>query len=153
MEERTYFPFLLSWVEAISYLPRKEQGEAVLAIVRYGLYGTDPDPLPSGGAMTAYLMAKPTLDASRKKAISGAAGGRANGKQTGSKSEANPKQTASNDEANGEANAKLKININNNIKEKKINKRKEPNACVLLHGEVSPLMQEAARRLLEEEQA
>ena len=54
------------------------------AIVDYALYGAEPDMaiLPNAAAI-AFDLIRPTLDASRRKAISGQLGGlaRANGKQ------------------------------------------------------------------------
>lgn len=53
----------------------------------------------SGAAAIAFMLIKPNLDASRRKAKSGKNGGTS--KQTASKSEANGKQSGSKAEANG----------------------------------------------------
>lgn len=110
--ERKQFTFYESFYKAMSYLKEKnERAEFYDAIIPYALYGIEPDmnALPDNVAM-AFEFAKPTLDASRRKAESGQAGGKreASGKQIASKSEANAKQTTSKNEANDKQTASEK---------------------------------------------
>lgn len=101
--ERTQFTFYESFFKAISRIKKSaDRAAAYDAICAYALYGTDPDidKMPDAAAI-AFELSKPNLDASKRKAISGKAGGKskqsaskveANGKQNGSKTEANTKQ-------------------------------------------------------------
>lgn len=104
--ERTQFTFYESFLKAVSRIKKKaDRCDAYDAICNYAMYGVVPDldNLPDSVAI-AFELSKPNLDASRRKAKSGKAGGEAkqtaskqeaNGKQNGSKTEANAKQTAS----------------------------------------------------------
>ena len=87
---RGQFTFYRSYYEAIKQLPKKEQANVLLAICAYAL--DEETPKLTGTAAAIFMLVKPTLDASKRKAESGKAGGSA--KQTGSKREAKPKQTA-----------------------------------------------------------
>ena len=92
--------FYRSFWEAVKGLPRKDRQPIVEAIIAYGLDGESPKGLTQGQS-AFFLLCKPTLDASRRKAENGKKGGskpEANGKQTGSKPEANGKQTGSENE-------------------------------------------------------
>ncbi|MBQ2382935.1 MAG: hypothetical protein II290_02750 [Oscillospiraceae bacterium] len=91
MEERKQFTFYGSFWEAIKELPAKYQLPTLRAIICYALFQEEPTSLPPT-CRAVFLLVKPTLDASRKKAASGKQGGQA-GKQTGSKPEANRNQT------------------------------------------------------------
>ena len=96
-DNRNQFTFYKSYLDAIEELPAKQQLPILKAIIRYALFGEDPDNLPSV-CRAVFLLVKPTLDASRKKAANGKLGGKsekANCKQTESKQQANSKQTAS----------------------------------------------------------
>lgn len=84
MDDRKQFTFYVSYWEAIEALPAKSQLPVLKAIIKYALFGEEPASL-SGACRSIFLLVKPTLDASRKKA--------ANGKQGGSKPKANRKQT------------------------------------------------------------
>lgn len=91
MDTRGQFTFYKSYWDAIEELPAKSQLPILRAIIRYALFGQEPVNLPST-CRAVFLLVKPTLDASRKKAANGKHGGskpKANGKQT----EAPPKQT------------------------------------------------------------
>lgn len=92
MDERTQFTFYRSYWDAIEELPAKAQLPILKAIIRYALFGEEPSSL-SSVCRAVFLLVKPTLDASRKKA--------ANGKQGGSKKKANSKQK-SNEKENEE---------------------------------------------------
>ena len=85
MDDRKQFTFYVSYWEAIEQLPAKSQLPILKAIIKYALFGEEPTSL-SGACRSIFLLVKPTLDASRKKA--------ANGKQGGSKPKANRKQSA-----------------------------------------------------------
>ena len=122
--ERTQFTFYESFFKAISRIKKStDRAAAYDAICAYALYGIEPDidRMPDAAAI-AFELSKPNLDASKRKAISGKAGGKA--KQTGSKVEANGKQNASKMEANGkqEQTASEKEN-------KKENKKEKENEC------------------------
>ena len=97
MDERGQFTFYRSFWEAIKSLPKKDKLPILEAIIEYALDGKSSCAL-SQSQSAFFLLVKPTLDASRKKAANGKLGGKsekANGKQTESKTEANDKQTAS----------------------------------------------------------
>ena len=93
--ERTQFTFYDSFSRAISRIKSKAaRCDAYDALCKYALYGIEPevDKMPDSAAI-AFELIKPNLDASRRKAQSGSAGGKS--KQTASKEEANAKQTPS----------------------------------------------------------
>lgn len=96
MDERTQFTFYSSFFEAISRIKKKaDRADAYDAICAYALRAEEPDlSKMSDAAQIAFLLSKPNLDSSRRKAKNGKEGGskKANGKQTGSKPEANSKQ-------------------------------------------------------------
>lgn len=89
--ERNQFTFYRSYYEAVKELPKKEQCAVMLAICAYALEEKEPE--LTGTAKAIFSLVRPTLDASRRKAINGKSGG--GRKQNGSKTEANEKQTAS----------------------------------------------------------
>lgn len=105
--ERNQFTFYRSYYEAVKELPKKEQSAVMLAICAYAL--DEKEPALTGTAKAIFSLVRPTLDASRRKAANGKAGGER--KQTESKTEANDKQTASEKE------------------DKKENKNKKENKC------------------------
>lgn len=86
MEQRGQFTFYRSFWEAVKALPKKDRLPIYEAIVEYALDGTVPAGLTQSQA-AFFLLVKPNLDASRKKAE--------NGKQGGSKTKAKGKQTQS----------------------------------------------------------
>ena len=96
MDERTQFTFYASFFDAVSRIKKKaDRADAYDAICAYALREEDPDfSKMSDAAQIAFLLIKPNLDSSRRKAKSGKDGGskKANGKQSGSKQEANCKQ-------------------------------------------------------------
>lgn len=96
MDERTQFTFYASFFDAVSRIRKKaDRADAYDAICAYALREEDPDfSKMSDAAQIAFLLIKPNLDSSRRKAKSGKDGGskKANGKQNGSKQEANCKQ-------------------------------------------------------------
>lgn len=96
MDERTQFTFYASFFDAVSIIKKKaDRADAYDAICAYALREEDPDfSQMSDAAQIAFLLIKPNLDSSRRKAKSGKDGGskKANGKQNGSKQEANCKQ-------------------------------------------------------------
>lgn len=105
--EREQFTFYRSFLNGISRIKNKtSRCEAYDAIVLYALDGMEPDlDKLSDMASLAFVMAKPNIDASRKKAEAGRRGGSSGSsnsdKQTGSKPEANAsKPQASDEEAN-----------------------------------------------------
>lgn len=84
-EGRQQFTFYRSFWEAVKGLPKKDRTPILEAIIEYALDEKDPSGL-SQTQSAFFLLVKPTLDSSRKKAE--------NGKQGGSKPKANRKQTA-----------------------------------------------------------
>lgn len=96
MDERTQFTFYASFFDAVSRIKKKaDRADAYDAICAYALREEDPDfSKMSDAAQIAFLLIKPNLDSSRRKAKSGKDGGskKANGKQNESKTEANCKQ-------------------------------------------------------------
>ena len=110
--ERKQFTFYRSYLDAIRRLPKKEQGNIVIAICNYALDETIPSAL-SPIADTVFTLVKPTLDASRRKAEAGNCGGKtkATAKQTASKTQANVKQTVSEKEKEKEREKEREIEI------------------------------------------
>lgn len=96
--ERGQFTFYRSYYEAIKTLSKKDRDDVIMAICAYALDEVEPTTL-SGIQSAVFTLIRPTLDTSRRKAISGKNGGskpKANGKQSGSKSKAKAKQTEAN---------------------------------------------------------
>ena len=90
--ERSQFTFYASFFQSISRIKKKaDRCDAYDAICGYALTGELPnlDSIAESAAIV-FDISKPNLDASRRKAESGKAGGKR--KQTGSKPEANRKQ-------------------------------------------------------------
>lgn len=100
-EVRSQFTFYRSFFEAVFKIKNKAaRAEAYDAICKYALFNDAPDvDKMSDAAAIAFMLIKPNLDASRRKAKSGKNGGTS--KQTASKAEANGKQSGSKAEANG----------------------------------------------------
>lgn len=73
MMKRTQFTFYRSYWEAIANLPKKDRLPLYEAITDYALNGTAPQ--LSTAATAAFILIKPTLDTSRKRAIAGRQGG------------------------------------------------------------------------------
>lgn len=99
--ERAYFTFFKSFYDAISMLTDKAvQADAYRVLCEYALTGEEPDLSGVSDVVAAiFVMARPNIDTSRKKAESGKAGGKATksgGEADASEDEANE----SNDEAN-----------------------------------------------------
>lgn len=96
MDERTQFTFYASFFDAVSRIKKKaDRADAYDAICAYALREEEPDfSKMSDAAQIAFLLIRPNLDSSRRKAKSGKGGGskKANGKQNESKPEANCKQ-------------------------------------------------------------
>ena len=119
--ERNQFTFYASFFRSISRIKNKTTRCAAYdAVCRYAITGEEEEDLPDAAAI-AFEIIKPTLDASRRKAESGSAGGRA-------KSEANLKQA----EANGkQTEANLKQGENESkYKDKNKNKNKNKDKCL-----------------------
>lgn len=94
-EARSQFTFYRSFFEAVFKIKNKAaRAEAYDAICKYALFNDAPDvDKMSDAAAIAFMLIKPNLDASRRKAKSGKSGG--SSKQTASKTEANSKQSGS----------------------------------------------------------
>lgn len=106
--ERGQFTFYASFATAIARIKSKAaRCDAYDAIVKYAIYGTEPDVdlLPDAAAI-AFDLIRPVLDKGAKRAVSGAAGG---SKQSASKTEAKQKQTQR--EKEGEKEGEREIDI------------------------------------------
>lgn len=95
MDERTQFTFYASFFDAVSRIKKKaDRADAYDAICAYALREEEPDfSKMSDAAQIAFLLIKPNLDSSRRKAKSGKTVGAR--KQTVRKMKANRKQTVS----------------------------------------------------------
>lgn len=69
------FIFYESFLEAIGLLKPEEQLEAYKGICEYGLYGDLPE-FDSNAAQAIFIMAKPQIDANKKRRTDGFKGGR-----------------------------------------------------------------------------
>ena len=98
-EARSQFTFYRSFFESVFKIKNKSaRAEAYDAICKYALFNDAPDvDKMSDAAAIAFMLIKPNLDASRRKAKSGKSGG--SSKQTASKTDANSKQSGSKTEA------------------------------------------------------
>lgn len=102
MEERGQFTFYRSFYDALMRIKKKnERVDAYDAVCLYALTGKEPDldKVPDAVAV-AFLLIKPNLDVSRRKAENGKRGGNSQRGETASSEEANPKQSGSKPEAN-----------------------------------------------------
>ena len=117
-EARKGFTFFDSFAKAIRRIKKKaDRCDAYDAICDYALYGIEPDlDSMSDASAIAFELAKPNLDASKRKAKSG--------KQGGSKTKANAKQTAR------EKENEIEIEIENECYRKQAELAKE-SACLL----------------------
>ena len=114
---RTQFTWFESFSRAAQRIKNKVHRCAFYDIVtEYALYEKEPDMdnLPDSVAI-AFELIKPNLDASKRKAANGKAGG--SRKQTASKTEANAKQTASEKEIENEIEKENEIEIEIESKE------------------------------------
>lgn len=108
--ERNQFTFYRSFWEAVKGVPKRDRLPILEAIIGYALDESEPEGLSSFQA-AFFLLVRPNLDASRKRA--------AGGKNGGSLSQANRKLRASLAEASVKASAREKEN------EKEIEKENE----------------------------
>lgn len=99
--ERAYFTFFKSFYDAISMLTDKAvQADAYRVLCEYALTGEEPDLSGVSDVVAAiFVMARPNIDTSRKKAESGKAGGKAT-KSGGEADASEDEASESNDEAN-----------------------------------------------------
>lgn len=106
---RKQFTFYESFFEALELIEdQDDQAEAYRAICRYALRGEEPEleRLPAV-VRIVFLLIRPTLDASRRKAASGLQGGPAKN----SKTKANEKQTASEGEKENEIEIEKEVEV------------------------------------------
>ena len=97
------FTFFKSYYESSLDLATDEERLSLYtAIFEYAFNGKTTN--ISGPARAVFLMAKPVIDTSIKKALAGAKGGKSKNNNAGSKTEANGKQNGSKTEANGKQN-------------------------------------------------
>ena len=81
-EVRKQFTFYRSYYEALLPLPKETQANVLLAVCAYAFYEAEPDGL-SAVELAAFGLIKPTLDASRRKAMAGKKGGEARERKQG----------------------------------------------------------------------
>lgn len=149
MEEREYFPFYLSFYEALRHLPYKDRCALCYAIVQYGITDTEDEHKLTGGAAAAFEVMRPILHRSfvRSKA----------GKtpiKTGANSGSNYEQTDDQTPSKPLNNKEKKKNNNISSQEERVDSKKkgqQKQSPFVIHGEISPMMKEAADRLLKEE--
>lgn len=117
--ERDSFVFYRSWLEAIENLPRDMQGDALLAITRYAIFGdASADGLkPIAKAM--LTMAKPQIDVNNQRYVNGCGGGRKtksepNGNQTETKRKPKSNQNKTKPEPNENVNENDNVNVSSN---------------------------------------
>lgn len=110
--QRDLFTFYRSFYESLTYLKLEEKAKIYDAICNYALNGAIPS--LDNALQSIFILIKPNLDASRKRAENGSKGG----KQTQSKA----KQPKSNPQAKS---SKAKQPTSNIKKEKEIKKDKE----------------------------
>lgn len=111
---RSQFTFYRSFWEAIQELPIKAKTEVICAICAYALDGEET-PL-SGTSKAIFMLIKPTLDASAKKAEIGKQGvskREANRKQTASKADAEAKQDGCEGENENKKKNEIEIELEN----------------------------------------
>lgn len=74
--------FYATWFDCISQFPNSEkQGELVLALLRYAFYGATPDYSTGTMERMFFDMARPLIDADRRKRNGGAPRGNKNAKK------------------------------------------------------------------------
>lgn len=88
--ERDGMVFYRSFYDAIKELPPEDFKKCTVALLEYGLNGTEPE--TSGIEKTVYIMAKPQIDKNNQRYINGKQGGR-NKNQTETETEPNQNQT------------------------------------------------------------
>lgn len=109
--ERNQFTFYRSYLDAIRRLSADEQGEILWAICVYALDEVMPENL-SPIAETVFTLVKPTLDAGRKKALSGQKGGQGGSAPCAtSPAKAHRKQTKSKQEGEIEVEYEKKMEL------------------------------------------
>ena len=143
MEEREYFPFYLSFYEALKHLPYKERCALCYAIVQYGITDTEDEHKLTGGAAATFEVIKPVLHLSYQRSKA-----RQKPNKSGTKDEQNTDQKPLNNDNDNDNNIFSK---KESIETKK--KSNSKNSVYLHHGEVSPLMKEAAERMRKEREA
>ncbi len=65
--QRGQFTFYASFFESVEKLPKSRRYEALSAIIRFGLYGQEPEEL-SGSAGAVFGAVRPSLETGRRKA-------------------------------------------------------------------------------------
>ena len=78
MEGRKQFTFYRSYYDALMQLSPGSRGRMFVAIMEYGLFGTEPEGL-TPVQKACFFLIKPTLDTSRKRSVAGRNGGFASG--------------------------------------------------------------------------
>ena len=65
-ERRKQFTFYRSYYDAVLHLNKRDQRDVLMALCAYAIDGAEPN--LTGAAATAFILIRPTLDSSRRKA-------------------------------------------------------------------------------------
>ena len=129
--ERKSFVFYASWLDAVENLPKEMQGDALLAIVRYGARGEEAaDMKPVAKAM--LMMVKAQIDANNARYEAGCKGGAPRGNQNARKQPKNNQKQPTDNQKTTENNLMINDRCNMFSKEK---------------GRLTPSEKEAASKL------
>ncbi len=90
--ERSSFIFYQSFLDAVERLPKKDRGDALYAICKYGISGEMAENI-SAVADAIFTMAKPNIDANNQRFANGKNGGRPRKDKTESKPNHNQTKT------------------------------------------------------------
>ena len=124
---RKQFTFYSSYYDAVLHLNKRDQRDVLMAICGYAIDGTEPK--LTGAAASAFILIRPTLDSSRKKADN----------RIGKGSKQN--QTENKPETNAEQSGKEKEKEKEKEREKEYEKEsyKEINKESSASGEAAPV--------------
>ena len=138
--KRDAFIFFRSYKESLDHLPDDMRGRMYTAIAEFALDGVEPK--LEGVEMAIWLMVRPNLLISRKRANAGSNGGyrkKANTKQTDSKRVGNDKQNCSKTLANTKQTDSKRVGNKDKDKDKDKGYKEEESICSSLHSEQNSL--------------
>ncbi len=117
-----------SFVEAIKCLPEGEREPLLMAVLEYGIDGTEPE--LDGAYSAMFTLMKPQIDANNKRYENGKKGGRPaahekpNDNQAETETKPSDNQNETKPEPNVNDNVNVNVNANDNVKEKESAKEK-----------------------------
>lgn len=133
MEPRESIVFYSSFFEAIDSLPEENQAECYRAVMRYGLYGEEPEPGSLG--YTMFLAFRKQIDVNQKRFENSKK--KPNRDQTTTKQQPNRNQTATKRRPNSnQTTTKPPANVNVNVNE---NVNENENVNVSSNEDITPL--------------